>query len=98
MGSSSLTHSLNPIPYTVNMFISIFMIQVLHNITNSSIFSDIGRNCLLGNRKKIDKFLMRTTFPYGILTLSSARFSLPPWLAGFRILKMFVFPVPLFIV
>jgi hypothetical protein len=45
---------------TVNMFISIFMIQILHNITNSWIFSDIGRNCLLGSRKKIAKFLMRT--------------------------------------
>ena len=45
---------------TVNMFISIFMIQILHNITNSWIFSDIGRNYLLGSRKKIVKFLMRT--------------------------------------
>jgi hypothetical protein len=33
------------------MFISIFTIQTLHNITNSCIFSDIGR---------IAKFLMRT--------------------------------------
>jgi hypothetical protein len=55
---------------TENMFISIFMIQILHNFTNSSIFINIGRNCLLGNRKKIAKFLMRTftshsTFLYG---------------------------------
>ncbi len=55
---------------TVNMFISIFTIQILHNITNSWIFSDIGRNCLLGNRKKKNKFLKRTftcrsTFLYG---------------------------------
>jgi hypothetical protein len=45
---------------TEHMFISIFMIQILHNITNSRIFSDIDRNCLLGNRKKIAKFLMKT--------------------------------------
>ena len=45
---------------TVNMFISIFMIQILHNITNSWIFIDSGRNCLLGNKKKIAKLLMRT--------------------------------------
>jgi hypothetical protein len=38
-------------PSIVNMFISIFMIHILHNIT---------RNCLLGKRKKIAKFLMRT--------------------------------------
>ncbi len=42
---------------------------MLHNITNSSIFSYIGRNCLLGNKKKIAKFLMgtftcRSTFLY----------------------------------
>ncbi len=62
---------------TVNMFISIFMIQILHNITNSWIFNDIGRNCLLGNRKKIAKFLFlmrtftcRSTFPYALCTLS----------------------------
>jgi hypothetical protein len=52
------------------MFIFIFLSQILHNITNSCVFSDIGRNCLLGNRKKIAKFLMRTftcrsTFLYG---------------------------------
>jgi hypothetical protein len=41
---------------TVNILISIFMIQIL----NSQNFSDIGRNYLLGNRKKIAKFLMRT--------------------------------------
>ncbi len=55
---------------TINVFIPIFMIQILHNITNCRIFSDIGWNCLLGNRKKIAKFLMRTftcwsTFFYG---------------------------------
>ncbi len=54
---------------TVNMFISKFIIQILHNITNSWIFSDIGRNCLLGNRKKIAKLVMttftcRSTFLY----------------------------------
>ena len=52
------------------MFISIFMIQIMHNIINCWIFSDIEKNCLLGNRKKIAKFLMRTftchsTFLYG---------------------------------
>jgi hypothetical protein len=57
MGSSSLTHSSNPFRV---LFISIFIIQILLNITNSWIFCDIGRNCLLGNRKKIGKFLMRT--------------------------------------
>ncbi len=36
------------------------MIQTLQNITNSWIFNEIGRNCLLVNRKKIAKFLMRT--------------------------------------
>ncbi len=46
------------------------MIQILHNFSNSCIFIDIGRNCLLGNRKKVAKFLMRTltcrsTFLYG---------------------------------
>ncbi len=46
------------------------MIQILHNFTNRWIFSNIGRNCLLGNRKKIAKFVMRTftshsTFLYG---------------------------------
>ncbi len=45
---------------TVNMCISIFMLQILHNIINSWILSDITRNWLLGNRKKIGKFLMRT--------------------------------------
>ncbi len=55
---------------TENMFISVFMIQILHNFTKSWIFINIGRNCLLGNRKKIAKFLMRTftshsTFLYG---------------------------------
>jgi hypothetical protein len=34
--------------------------------------NDIGRNCLVGNRKKIAKFLMRTftcrsTFLYGVV-------------------------------
>ncbi len=29
--------------------------------SNSWIWNDIGRNCLLGHRKKIDKFLMRTS-------------------------------------
>jgi hypothetical protein len=38
------------------------------------IWNDIGRNCLLGHRKKIAKFLMRTftcrsTFLYGLNTL-----------------------------
>ncbi len=58
------------------MFISKFRIQILHNITNSWIFSDIGRNSLLGNRKKIVKFLMKTftcrsTFLYGPGTAAS---------------------------
>ncbi len=46
--------------WVLYIFKLIFIIQILHNITNSWIFSDIGRNCLLGNRKKIAKFLMRT--------------------------------------
>jgi hypothetical protein len=38
---------------------------------SSKILNDIGRNSLLGNRKKIAKFLMRTftcrsTFLYGL--------------------------------
>jgi hypothetical protein len=33
---------------------------VYFNIHDSNLFSDIGRDCLLGNRKKIAKFLMRT--------------------------------------
>jgi hypothetical protein len=41
---------------TLNMFISIFMIQILQLLN----FSDIDRNYLLGNRKKIAKFLLRT--------------------------------------
>ncbi len=45
---------------TENMFISILMIQILHNFTNSWIFIDVGRNCLLGNRKKTAKILMRS--------------------------------------
>jgi hypothetical protein len=32
----------------------------LGKCTNSCIWNDIGRNCLLGHRKKIAKFLMRT--------------------------------------
>ncbi len=94
--------------FQVNMFISRFMIKILHNIQNVQegkmhqkkrdikilcfqicvvtnlsvpscfclcsyccwILNDIGRNSLLGNRKKINKFLMRTficlsTFLYG---------------------------------
>ncbi len=91
------------------MFISIFVIQILHNIqnaqegkrhqkkdikflsfqivcfclcsfcfrgevSNSWILNDIGRNSLLGNRKKIAKFLMRTftcrsTYLYGSIYL-----------------------------
>jgi hypothetical protein len=34
VSSLSLTHSSNPLS-TVNMFISIFVIQILHNFTNS---------------------------------------------------------------
>jgi hypothetical protein len=56
---------------TVNLLISIYIIQKLHNITNSCIVSDIRRNCLLGNRKKEATFLMRSftcrsTFLYGM--------------------------------
>jgi hypothetical protein len=36
---------------TVNMFISIFVIQILQQL----IFRNIGRNWLLGNRKKVAK-------------------------------------------
>ncbi len=59
------------------MFISIFICQYC----NSWIFNDIGRNCLLGIRKKIAKFLMRTftgrsTSFYGVDIWSVFRFGL----------------------
>ncbi len=52
------------------MFISVFIIQILHSFTNIWTFVIIDRNCFLGNRKKKAKFLMRTftsrsTFLYG---------------------------------
>jgi hypothetical protein len=40
----------------VNMFISIFIIQILNNIQTAAVFSVIGRNCLPGNRKKKPNF------------------------------------------
>jgi hypothetical protein len=45
---------------TLHMFISIFMIQILQLLK----FSDIDRNYLLGNRKKIATFLLRTFTVY----------------------------------
>jgi hypothetical protein len=38
----------------------LFRTVICFNIHDSNICSDIGRNFLLGNRKKIAKFLMRT--------------------------------------
>ncbi len=71
---------------TVNMFISIFMIQILHNVTNSWIFSAVGRNCLLGNRKKVAKFLMRTfTCRSTFLHASMVPFFCHSWLARLSI-------------
>ncbi len=60
MGSSSLTHSSNPFYYCKSVYFNIDDSNIAKNITNSWNFSDIGRNCLLGHRKKIAKFLMRS--------------------------------------
>jgi hypothetical protein len=61
MGSFLSDTFFKSISRSVNMFISVFMIQILYNIRpTAEFFSDIGRNCLLRNRKKIAKFLMRT--------------------------------------
>jgi hypothetical protein len=48
----------------------VFVSSVFGEKCNSGILNDIGRNSLLGNRKKLAKFLMRTftchsTFLYG---------------------------------
>jgi hypothetical protein len=71
MGCSSLTHSSNPFEYCKYVYFNF-------DITNSRIFSDIVRNCLLGNRKKIAKFLMKTftyrsIFLYGWFSPLSAQ-------------------------
>jgi len=55
-----------------------FMIHGLHNNTDSWIFSDISRNCLLGNRKKIAKFLMRTFTCRSTFLCALLQPSLPP--------------------
>jgi hypothetical protein len=73
--------------YWKYVYFNIHDYQILHNITNSWIFSNIGRNCLLGNRKKIAKFLMRTftchsTFLYASRVLYYV--SIPSDCAGLR--------------
>ncbi len=52
--------------------------------SNNWIWNDIGRNCFLGHRKKIAKFLIRT---FTFLPLY-----LPLWSAGTRIISGRVYP------
>jgi hypothetical protein len=55
---------------------SLLLLFLGKNIPTAEFENDIGRNCLLGHRKKIAKFLMRTftcrsAFLYGLQNLIS---------------------------